>query len=138
MYSARGAHGWLYESHLGTEGPITEPAVYADVLTRVWDLMQSDKDPDTVRDIHAKLMFLCNLGQHLPGGHLRGFQLHLWRKRGVFKNMISRDYGPNRNAPSKLISSELRLRGDEIDEIVFRFEALKQYLKNDSLPFKSK
>ena len=129
VFSARGGHGWLYESHLGTEGLITERAVYADVLTKVWDLMQSGKDPDTVRDIHAKLMLLFNLGQHLPGGDLRGFQLHLWKKRGVFKNMISRDYGPNRSVPSKPIFSELKLRDDEIAEIDFRFEALRSYLK---------
>ncbi|MBX7210366.1 MAG: hypothetical protein K1X78_18790 [Verrucomicrobiaceae bacterium] len=137
VFSARGGHGWLYESHLGTEGLITERAVYADVLTRVWDLMQSGKDPDTVRDIHAKLMLLFNLGQHLPGGDLRGFQLHLWKRRGVFKNMISRDYGPNRSIPSKPIFSELKLRDDEIAEIDFRFEALKPYLKTEPLPFKT-
>lgn len=137
VFSARGGHGWLFESHLGTEGLITERAVYADVLTRVWDLMQSGKEPDAVRDIHAKLMLLFNLGQHLPGGDLRGFQLHLWKKRGVFKNMISRDYGPNRSIPSKPIFSELKLRDDEIAEIDFRFEALKPYLKTEPLPFKA-
>lgn len=129
VFSARGAHGWLYESHLGTEGLITERAVYADVLTKVWNLMQSGDDPDTVRDIHAKLMLLFNLGQHLPGGDLRGFQLHLWKKRGVFKNMISRQYGPNRSIPEKPIFSELTLTEDEIAEIDFRFEALRPYLK---------
>ncbi|MEZ5384766.1 MAG: hypothetical protein R3F13_04550 [Prosthecobacter sp.] len=129
VFSARGAHGWLYESHLGTEGLITERAVYADVLAKVWDLMQSGKDPDTVRDIHAKLMLLFNLGQHLPGGDLRGFQLHLWKKRGVFKNMISRQYGPNRSIPDKPVFSELKLTADEIAEIDFRFEALRPYLK---------
>lgn len=129
VFSARGGHGWLFESHLGTEGLITERAVYADVLAKLWQLMDSGKDPDTVRDIHAKLMLLFNLGQHLPGGDLRGFQLHLWKKRGVFKNMISREYGPNRSIPSKPIISELKLRDDEIAEIDFRFEALKPYLK---------
>lgn len=129
VFSARGAHGWLYESHLGTEGLITERAVYADVLTRLWDLMQSGKDPDTVRDIYAKLLLLFNIGQHLPGGDLRGFQLHLWKKRGVFKNMISRQYGPNHSIPEKPIFSELKLSADEIAEIDFRFEALKPYLK---------
>lgn len=137
VFSARGAHGWLYESHLGTEGLITERAVYADVLAKLWQLMDSGKDSDTVRDIHAKLMLLFNLGQHLPGGDLRGFQLHLWKKRGVFKNMISRDYGPNRSIPSKPIFSELKLRDDEIAEIDFRFEALKPYLKPNPLRFDS-
>ena len=55
------------------EEGITERAVYGDVLTRIWDLMQSGQDPDTVRDIHTKLLLLFNLGQHLPGGDLRGF-----------------------------------------------------------------
>lgn len=136
VFSARGAHGWLYESHLGTEGLITERAVYADVLTRLWDLMDSGKDPDTVRDIHAKLLLLFNLGQHLPGGDLRGFQLHLWKKRGVFKNMISRQYGANRAIPEKPVIAELKLTDDEIAEIEFRFEALKPYLKTGPLPFK--
>jgi hypothetical protein len=99
------------------------------VLTRVWDLMQSGNDPDTVRDIHAKLMLLFNLGQHLPGGDLRGFQLHLWKKRGVFKNMISRQYGPKQTIPDKPIFSELKLSTEEIAEIDFRFEALRPYLK---------
>lgn len=135
VFSARGAHGWLYESHLGTEGLITERAVYADVLAKLWRLMDSGKDADTVRDIHAKLMLLFNLGQHLPGGDLRGFQLHLWKKRGVFKNMISRQYGPNRGIPDKPIISELKLRDDEIAEIDFRFEALKPYLKSNPPTF---
>ena len=137
VFSARGAHGWLFESHLGTEGLITERAIYADVLTRVWDLMQSGKDPDTVRDIHAKLMLLFNLGQHLPGGDLRGFQLYLWKKRGAFKNMISRQYGPKLSIPDKPIFSELKLTDDEIAEIDYRFEALNPYLKKDPPLFKA-
>lgn len=129
VFSARGAHGWLYESHLGTEGLITERAVYADVLARLWALMDSGKDPDAVRDIHARLLLLFNLGQHLPGGDLRGFQLYLWEKRGVFKNRISRQYGPNRSLPDKPVISELKLTEEEAAEIDFRFEALKPYLK---------
>jgi dihydrodipicolinate synthase/N-acetylneuraminate lyase len=129
VFSARGAHGWLYESHLGTEGLITERAVYADVLTRIWELMESGKDPDILRDASAKLLLLFNVGQHLPGGDLRGFQLHLWKKRGVFKNMVSRQYGPNQTIPAKPIFSELKLNAEEIAEIDFRFGALKPYLK---------
>ena len=138
VFSARGAHGWLYESRLGTEGLITERAVYADVLTRIWDLMEGGKDPDTVRDIYAKLLLLFNLGQHLPGGDLRGFQLHLWKKRGVFKNMISRQYGSNRSIPDKPIFAELKLTADEIAEIDFRFEALRPYLKTEPPTFQTK
>ncbi len=129
VFSARGAHGWLLESRLGTEGLITERAVYADVLTRIWELMQSGEDPEALRDASARLMLMFNLGNHLPGGELRGFQLHLWKKRGVFKNMISRQYGPQQSIPAQPIFSELKLHATDVEEIDFRFEALKPYLK---------
>ncbi len=137
VFSAKGAHGWLYESHLGTEGLITERAVYADVLARIWELMESGKDPATLRDAYSKLLLLFNLGNHLPGGDLRGFQLYLWKKRGVFKNMISRQYGPNQTIPAKPILAALQLNAEEIAEIDFRFEALQPYLKTTPLPFKT-
>lgn len=129
VFSARGAHGWLLESRLGTEGLITERAVYADVLTRIWELMESGADPDALRDASARLMLVLNVGQHLPGGDLRGFQLYLWKKRGVFKNMISRQYGPKQSIPEKPVFSELTLSTAEMAEIDFRFEGLKGYLK---------
>lgn len=131
VFSARGAHGWLYESHLGTEGLITERAVYADVLAQLWRLEQDGTDPDRVRDMHAKLMLLFNLAQHLPGGDLRGFQLYLWKKRGVFTTMVSRHYGPKQSIPEKPLFSELVLDAEEIAEVDYRFEALKPYLKSD-------
>jgi len=129
VFSARGAHGWLYESHLGTEGLITERAVYADVIASLWERMQSGKDPEGVRDIHAKLLLLFNLGQHLQGGELRGFQLYLWKKRGVFRTLVSRQYGPKQTIPERPILSDLKLSAEEAAEIDFRFEALKPYLK---------
>ena len=53
VFSARGGFGWLYESRLGTEGLITERAVYADVLTRIWELQQSGSDPAALRTCTA-------------------------------------------------------------------------------------
>jgi dihydrodipicolinate synthase/N-acetylneuraminate lyase len=106
-----------------------KPVIRRVFSARLWQLMESGKDADTVRDIHANLLLLFNLGQHLTGGDLRGFQLHLWKKRGVFKNMISRQYGPGRRVPDKPIFAELALTADEIAEIDFRFEALSPYLK---------
>ncbi|MDP7304208.1 MAG: dihydrodipicolinate synthase family protein, partial [Pirellulaceae bacterium] len=41
VFGARGGYGWLYELRLGSEGLITERAIYADVLTRVWELHKS-------------------------------------------------------------------------------------------------
>lgn len=135
VFSARGGLGWLFEAHLGTEGLITERAVYAEVLTKLWELMQSGSDPAALRELYAKFLLMTNLGDHLPGGSLRGFQLYLWKKRGVFRNMVSRQYGPNKAIPAQPIFSELQLTQDEIAEIEFRFEALKTYLKPNQPSF---
>ena len=124
VFSARGGLGWLYESRLGTEGLITERAVYADVLTRIWELQQSGSDPAALRDAYSKFLLMTNLSETVPGGSLRGFQLYLWKKRGVFKTMVSRHYGPGNTIPSSPIFSELKLTEEDIAEIEYRFEAL--------------
>ncbi len=129
VFSARGGLGWLYESRLGTEGLITERAVYADVLTRIWELQQTGSDPAALRDAYSKFLLMTNLSETHPGGGLRGFQLYLWKKRGVFQTMVSRHYGPGRSIPASPIFSELELTKEDIAEIEYRFEMLKPYLK---------
>jgi len=135
VFSARGGLGWLYELRLGTEGLITERAVYADVLTRIWELQQSGSDPEPMRDAYSKFLLMTNLSKTHPGGSLRGIQLYLWKKRGVFQTMISRHYGPKRTIPASPIYSELKLNKEEIAEIEYRFEALKPYQKPGSPSF---
>jgi dihydrodipicolinate synthase/N-acetylneuraminate lyase len=129
VFSARGGLGWLYEWRLGTEGLITERAVYADLLTRIWELQQSGSDPAALRDAYSKFLLMTNLSETHPGGSLRGFQLYLWKKRGVFQTMVSRHYGPGNTIPASPIFSELKLTAEDIAEIEYRFEALKPYLK---------
>jgi dihydrodipicolinate synthase/N-acetylneuraminate lyase len=129
VFSARGGLGWLYESRLGTEGLITERAVYADVLTRIWELQQSGSDPAALKDAYSKFLLMTNLAETHPGGGLRGFQLYLWKKRGVFQTMVSRHRGPGNTIPASPNFSELKLTAEDIAEIEYRFEALKPYLK---------
>jgi hypothetical protein len=136
VFSARGGYGWLYELRLGSEGLITERAIYADVLTRAWQLHQSGSDPAALRDAYSKFLLMTNLGKTHPGD-LRGYQLYLCKKRGVFKTMVSRQYGPGRTVPASPILSELELSKDEIAEIEYRFEALKPYQKPGSPSFAS-
>lgn len=128
VFGARGGFGWLYELRLGAEGLITERAIYAGVLTRIWELHRSGSDPDALRDAYSKFLLMINLGK-THSGDLRGYQLYLWKKRGVFKTMVSRNYGPGRSIPASPILSELELSKDEIAEIEFRFEALKPHQK---------
>jgi dihydrodipicolinate synthase/N-acetylneuraminate lyase len=132
VFSARGGLGWLYESRLGTEGLITERAVYADVLTRIWELQQSGGDPAALKDAYSKFLLMTNLSETHPGGGLRGPHLYLWKKRGVFQTMVSRHYGPGNTIPASPIFSELKLTEEDIAEIEFRFDALKPYLKPGS------
>jgi 1-pyrroline-4-hydroxy-2-carboxylate deaminase len=129
VFSARSAFGWLYESRLGTEGLITERGVYADLLTRIWELQQDGSDPAALRDAYSKFLLMTNLSETHPGGLLRGVSLYLWKKRGVFQTMVSRQYGPDRAIPSSPIFSELELTKEDIAEIEYRFEALGPYLK---------
>ena len=49
--------------------------------------------------------------------------------RGVFRNTISREYGPGQSIPTKSIVRNLSLSKEEIAEIEWRWESLKPYLK---------
>lgn len=131
VFSARGGFGWLYELRLGSEGLITERAIYADVLTRIWQLHKSGSDPAAMRDAFSKFVLMINLSTTHPGD-LRGYQLYLWKKRGVFATMVSRQYGPGGTIPTAPICSELELSDEEIAEIEFRYEALAPYQKPGS------
>jgi len=129
VFSARGGLGWLFESRLGTEGLITERAVYADVMVRIWELLQGGSDAEALRDAYARFLLMVNLGDNIPGGSLRGAHLYVWKKRGVFKTLVSRHYGPNNTIPERPLFSELNLSDEDIAEIEYRFEALRPYLK---------
>jgi dihydrodipicolinate synthase/N-acetylneuraminate lyase len=129
VFSAMGGFGWLHQARLGTEGLITERAVYADLLARIWSLVDSGSDRDALQDAFSKLLLMLNLRETIPGNQLRGYHLHVWKMRGVFTNMLSRSYGPNNSIPAAPILSEQTLTTDEIDEIETRFVALKPHLK---------
>ncbi len=129
VFSARGGLGWLYELRLGSEGLITERAIYADVLTRIWELHRTGSDPAALRDVYSKFLLMTNLSQTHPGGDLRGIQLYLWKKRGVFPTLVSRHYGAGGTRPASPSYSALELNPEEIAEIESRFEALQPYQK---------
>lgn len=129
VFSAHGGFGWLYESRLGTRGLITERAVFADVLTRIWELQESGADPAALRDAFSKFLLMADLCRCIPGGDFRSVQLYLWQKRGVFKSMVSRRYGRNNAVPEKPLLTELKLTPEDIAAIEYCFAGLKPYLK---------
>ena len=125
VFSARGGHHWLEESKLGSEGVITERAAYADVLTRIWELQESGDDPEVLKDVFTKF----NQMVKLKPGSLRGINLYIWQKRGVFKNLVSRNYGPNNSMPESPKISKFKLSDDQVAQAEECFAALEPYLK---------
>ena len=56
--------------------------------------MQSGSDPALLKDMYSKLMLMFNL-KDVGLGNLRGYSLHLLKKRGVFETTLSRYRRPN-------------------------------------------
>lgn len=125
VFSAWGGFGWLHQSHLGTEGLITERVAYADLLTDVWSLMENGDKPEKLAEAFSRMLFMLNLHETIPGGTLRGAHLYVLKKRGVFTNLISRQYGLENSIPKELIYSEQQFSEDEIKEIEWRMDLLK-------------
>jgi dihydrodipicolinate synthase/N-acetylneuraminate lyase len=129
VFSAYGGSGWLYQSRLGTEGLVTERLVYADVLAKIWRLMQTGSDPTRLKDMFSKFLLMINLKETHPGD-LRGYSLHLLKMRGVFRTMVSREYGPGGVIPEKPIIKDLTLSDEEVAEVEWRFDSLRPFLKS--------
>ena len=137
VFSAWGSHQWLYQSRrLGTEGVITERPVYADILAYIWEQMENGDANGTLDDAFAKYVLMLNLSQSISdnavGGDLRGPHLYLLKKRGIFKNCLSRAFikkDGKRIIPDHLILEDLKISQDQIDEIESRFKNLKPYLR---------
>jgi len=134
VFSANGGFGWLYESRLGTEGVITERAIFADLFARIWELQQSDRDSAALRDAYSQFLLMADTTEILPGGRFGAAQAYLWKKRGIFNTMVSRSYGPGNSRPASPLLTEWKLKDDEIAEVEYCYEALKPYLKEGN-PF---
>ncbi|MDO4575487.1 MAG: dihydrodipicolinate synthase family protein [Planctomycetia bacterium] len=126
IFSAMGGFGWLHQFRYGSEGLVTERAVYADLLEDIWQRHLAGDDVGAA-DLFSKVLLMLNLKETIPCNQLRGFHLYVWIKRGVFKNMISRSCNPQ-DANGKPFFSEMKLTNEQIAEIDLRFEAIKPYL----------
>ena len=136
VYSAWGGWQWLYQSRrIGSEGIITERAVYADLLAYIWERMENGDVDGTLSDAFAKLLLAFNFTYYSKGGtlsHLRGAHLYVGQKRGIFKNRISREYALQKGKqviPSKPIISNFEMTQLQMDEIDTCLECLSPYFK---------
>ena len=132
VFSAWGSYQWLYQSRrIGSEGVITERPAYADLLARIWELMENGDPRGELDTAFAKYLLMLNISQFVPDD-LRGGHLYVLRKRGVFKNLISREYEKKDgklSIPNAPIVRDLKLTQEQIDEIETRFASLDPYLR---------
>ena len=74
----------------GSRGVITQRPSYADLIVRTYRALERDSGSAEARDLFLKMLFLRNLDDVLPESEMRGWHLYALKRRGVFKNMLSR------------------------------------------------
>jgi len=87
-----GGWQWLYQlRQCGCEGLVTERCAYAPLLAYIW---KRHLDGDSKGDLaSAYAMYRLLVDQrNFVGGGLRGYNLYLLQKEGVFRNLVSREY----------------------------------------------
>lgn len=127
VFSAWGSYGWLDQyRRFGTRGVISERAGYADVMMYIWRALEGG-DRKKADDAFAQYLFAMNLKETIPGGHLRGFNLYVLRKRGIFKNFVSRDYVDEGKTPGRWKLDVRVFSPDEVAEIERRLERLEPF-----------
>lgn len=119
--------GWLYEMRLGLDGVITGNAMYADLMARIWNLHEHGRH-DEVRDAFSRFLLMRNLDEQISGANL-----YVMKKRGIFKTTVTRAGAPADGLAPKIRKAELSM--DAIEEIDYRFAALKPYLSTAASTF---
>ena len=110
IFGAAFGRAWLYEMRLGTDGVMTGGAMYADIYARLWELHKA-RDTAELRDLFGKLLLMLNLDSTIPG-----VRLYVLKKRGIFSTTKSR-------------RGEYTFSADDIAEIEYRWEGLREYLR---------
>lgn len=129
VFSAWGSYGWLDQyRRFGTRGLVSERVAYADLLMSIWNALEG-KDNVRADELFAKYLLMMNLKETIPGGHLRGFNLYVLKKRGIFRNYLSRDYVDKDKTPGKWKLVDRAFTEQEIAEIEDRYERIAPYLK---------
>ncbi len=127
IFGASFGVGWLYEMRLGLDGVITGNAMYADLMARIWDLHEHARHEE-VRDAYSKFLLMRNLDEQIGGANL-----YVMKRRGIFKTMVTRAGAPADGEAPKIRKTELSR--EAIEEIEYRFAALKPYLSTTASTF---
>lgn len=93
VMSGWGGWQWLYQMRqCGSEGLITERCAYAPILATIWKLRRDGDSEGKLASAYAMFRLLIDQ-RNFPGkGGLRGYNLYMLYKAGVFNNLVSREY----------------------------------------------
>lgn len=93
VMSGWGGWQWLYQlRQCGSEGLVTERCAYAPILAKIWREHFADDPRGTLASSYAMFRLLIDQ-RNFPGkGGLRGYNLYMLFRAGVFKNLVSREY----------------------------------------------
>ena len=94
VFTGWGGRDWLYHyRRVGTRGVISQRPMYADLMVRIWRALEGGSRPvatASADELFAKFMYLRNLEDTIPAPEMRGWNLYVLQKRGVFRNTLSR------------------------------------------------
>ena len=89
VFTGWGGRDWLYHyRRVGTRGVISQRPMYADLMVKIWRALE--KGGESADELFAKFMYLRNLEDTIPAPEMRGWNLYVLKKRGVFRNTLSR------------------------------------------------
>ena len=89
VFTGAGGRDWLYHyRRVGTRGVITQRPMYIDLMVKTWRALESEDSSSD--ELFAKFMYLRNLENTIPAPEMRGWNLYVLKKRGVFRNTLSR------------------------------------------------
>ena len=104
VFTGWGGRDWLYHyRRVGTRGVISQRPMYADLMAKIWRELEGGARPvatemggscpvatETADALFAKFIYLRNLEDTIPAPEMRGWNLYVLKKRGVFRNTLSR------------------------------------------------
>jgi len=119
VMSANFARGLLLEMRQGIEGFVSGSGELTDVLQNIWNMHMAGKTAE-LREAYARYALMRNLIDQVPAT-----MYYLWKKRGVFRSTTVRKGLPYHTERTLV---HYTFTPAEVDEIEYRYAALKSYL----------
>lgn len=139
VMSGWGGWQWLVQlRQFGSEGLVTERCAYAPLLAYIWRLHENRDRKGRIASAYAMYRLLVDQRNFVGMGGLRGYNLYMLTKAGVFKNLVSRDYkvlnvteGGNFGVGREWRLAELELPESQRQELDCLYEDMMRFVGED-------